>query len=429
MQYDFGGYKASIANGVDSHPDVASVILERSRALLAKDDLKAASDLLIHALDGTGVPESHVHSTLAVMLACILAAQGHLREAEERLTTVLAYITDRRSAARILCARAVELACEGKLERALEVTARAERFTSDDHEMTILVDDLYAAIVPPLVLNETPTDQALENLRRRALNRLMQRFIAMPTQLHIAHAIALLAERCATTEDMKVLSASVQASEQGSTDVPQTKNDQESTDLWKWAIQCWVLLASSEAYWERWARHVEESRGNYGDSAVDLRSLRESPLERIRRVHERLRDIYRQPEGLLCNPARAERHQRYLVTLETEHISAQLLVDLYGHAPDVLRSSGFVGPVAGVGLLAAIGRAGALEQACQQLDPADGEQKGALSQVVMSMRQCLSPFSPMFTMRRLGWVREAEQYCQLLAEANSEPRAFLCSLM
>ncbi|HKV85493.1 MAG TPA: hypothetical protein VJN88_13115, partial [Ktedonobacterales bacterium] len=142
MQYDFGRNKASTANGAESQADVARAVIEQSRALIANGELKRANDLLVHAIDDSGISEPSIRASLVVMLACLLAAQGRLGEAEERLNPVLPYITDRRSAARIFCARAVELACEGSLDRALEVTACAEGIGSTDHELTNQVDDL-----------------------------------------------------------------------------------------------------------------------------------------------------------------------------------------------------------------------------------------------------------------------------------------------
>lgn len=147
----------------------------------------------------------------------------------------------------------------------------------------------------------------------------------------------------------------------------------------------------------------------------------EAALTRIRRLHERLREIYRQPDSPLHNPARAERHQQYLVTLETERKSAQVLTELMSSASDKLRACGFVGPVAGIGLLTGIGRLSGIQQFLIQqvpLENTDTAYPDTAATAMERLRQCLSPFSPMYTMHDLGWADEAEVYCRHFAASR-----------
>ena len=429
MQYEFGTDKVGVASDGAWQDDAARSVMVRSRDMVARGNLNQASDLLTQTLDNTAQSQPEIRAQLAVLLACVLATQGHLAAAERRLTPSLEHITDRRSAANICCARATELACEGDFEHALRLAITAERLATTDRELMERVEDLYAVIVPPLVLSETPTTSVPELLKRRVLSRLIKRFIAAPTQLHIAHTIALLAEQCAVEKEKMALVAWTAGAGKSVSANEVLADSHVGGDYWLWAIRCWVMLAFSETYWERWARQVEERRGNYEVSRVDLQFLGESAVTRMRELFERLRDIYRQPSSPLRDVAHAERYERYFVALETERLSAQALTDLTAQVPSALRSSGFVGPVAGVSLLAGIGRVGAIQHSLSQLRSVGTDLSEARAKTLSTMEHCLSPFSPMYTLHFLGKSADAEEYCRNLAAGNPEPRSFLGSLL
>ena len=419
-------------------PNVVSGIVRRTivqcRAALANGDFAGARQDVSRELDSGVALSPQDRAALALMLARLLAAQGQLSAAEQRLSPILDDLREGHSAAaHIFCASAVELAAQGDLEHALDLTLRAERLAPVDMQVQTNTADLYVGLVPALILDDTATAEVPDALVIRVLQLLIQRFVAAPTNAQLAHALALLAEWWATTDEVRALKLAVREVEQGDSGLRQRDEGHSAFDPWQWAIRCWVLLAFTDAYWQLWHQHLADVRGEPGSRASresDVHVAPETSLERIRRLHERLREIYRQPDSPLHDPLRADRHQRYLVELETEHRGAQALADLMAVAPDRLRSSGFVGPLAGIGLLAAIGRSSALQQFIAQHPPSlcDGPEDRDLGPLER-LRQSLSPFSPMYAMHELGWASETEAYCRQLAEANSEPRQYLCSLL
>lgn len=434
MQFGSSGDRIGVEQDAGSQFERASEVLRRAQAMLSRNEISGAAEILIDALDDARLTGLSLRSPLALLLARLLAAQGHLAAAVKCLAPVLDYVEDRLSAAHIYCARAVELAAQGELSPALNIARKAEELAPSDDEIRAHVEDLYTVVVPAFVLTSTAAADGAgmpDVVVADVFQRLILRFQSAPNNLHLAHVIALLAEQHAARADTQALQTAVETAENNGYSQRPVQYDNGEFDAWHWAIRCWVLLAFRTAYWRRWYRHVTEVRGESERDDVDLHAAGDAALARIRHLHERLRDIYRQSESPLFNLERAERHQRLLIALATERKSAQALTDLTGSASDLLRAGGFVGPIAGPGLLAAIGRLPALQQfLLQQASPASTGTGDTVSAAVERLRQSLSPFSPMYTMHEdLGWPIEAEAYCRRLAASNVEPRTYLASLL
>lgn len=434
MQFSSYGDRTGVEQDAGSQFELASEALRRAQTLLSRNEISGAAEILIDALDDTRLTGLSLRAPLALLLARLLAAQGHLAAAVKCLASVLDYVEDRRSAAHIYCARAVELAAQGELSPALNIARKAEELAPSDDEIRAHVEDLYTVVVPAFVLTSTAAVDGAsmsDVLVADVFQRLILRFKSVPNNLQLAHVIALVTERHAIRADTQALQTAMETAENNGYSQRQVQYDDGEFDAWHWAIRCWVLLAFRTAYWQRWYRHLIEVRGESERDDVDLHAVGDAALARIRQLHERLREIYRQPDSPLFNLERAERHQRLLVALETERKSAQVLTDLMESAADRLRACGFVGPIAGTGLLAAIGRLPALQQfLLQQASSASTGTGNTVSAAVERLRQSLSPFSPMYTMHEdLGWPIEAEAYCRRLAASNAEPRTYLASLL
>lgn len=424
MQYSSSGDRIGVEQGAGSQLEIASEALRRAQALLSRNETSRAAETLVSALDDQRLVELSLRAPLALLLARVLAAQGHLAAAVERLAPVLDCVEDHRSAAHIYCARAVELATQGKLSPALDTARKAEELAPSDDEVRAHVADLYTVVVPAFVLTSTAAvDDAdvSRELMAEVLQRLILRFKSAPNNLQLAHVIALFAEWYATRADTQAIQTAIETAENSWNSQRPVQYDDGEFDAWHWTIRCWILLAYRTAYWQRWYRRLIELRGETEHNDVDLRAVADAALARIHRLHERLREFYRQPDSPLYNPERAERHQRYLVALATERKSAQVLSDLMGSASDRLRTCGFVGPIAGTGLLAAIGRLPAVQQFVQQqLSSASTGASETASAAVERLRQCLSPFSPMYTMHDLaGPMRQRYIVAASLSEMRS----------
>lgn len=431
MQHNLSGDSLDTGYDTSSQSNIANETLRIARALLSQGQRSAATEALTRALDGAQIPAQFVRAPLALLLARLLASQGHLAAAEECLMPVLEYVDDRRIAAHILCARAIELASLGDVAYALALTTRARELAHIDAEIVARTDELYTVLVPAKMLAGAKPGEVSDELVTRVVQILVQRFKAAPNNVQIAHVIALLVERYSTRADIQTLRDVLKAAEQGrarSSYQGTQQNDQ--LEMWDWAIRCWVLLAFTEGYWQRWYRHLVESRGESASDDIEPHAVGKASLQRIRRLHEHLRDLYGREGSPLYNPPLAKKHERYLVALETEYKSARVLTALMISASEQLRVSGFVGPAAGIGLLAAIGRSAPIRQFVLQQSPQTRVGgPDATSEAIERLRQCLSPFSPMYTMHDLGWAEKAEAYCRKLAAHHLEPRQFLLTLL
>ena len=431
MRYNSSEDSVGVGHNATSQLITASEALQRARALLSKGKQSDASEALVRALDGSQVVEQTIRAPLALLLARLLAAQGHLAAAEERLSPVLEFVDDPRIAAHILCARAVELANQREIARALALTSRAQELALTDAEVMAHTEELYTILVPTFVLAESDSEEISDELVTRVFQKLVLRFKAAPNNLRLAHVIALFAEHCATKTDTQILRTELQAAEQERVRFSHQANQGIGEfDMWHWAIRCWVLLAYADGYWQQWHQHLAESRGESEHRDFDLHAVSKAPLKRIYDLHKRLRDMYRQTDSPFHNPERVKRHELYLVALKTESKSAQALTDLLRSVSDQLRASGFVGPTAGIGLLEAIGRSAAIQRfVLQQPSLTSTDTTAATSESIELLRQCLSPFSPMYIMHDLGWTEEVVMYCRRLATSDLEPRRYLTSLL
>lgn len=431
MQHNSPGDRLGAGHDTASQLSIAHEALRVARALLSQGQRSAATEALTRALDGAQIPAQSVRAPLALLLARLLASQGHLAAAEACLMPALEYVDDRRIAAHILCARAIELASLGDVTYALALTTRARELARTDAEIVARTDELYAVLVPVKMLAGAKPGEVSDELVSRVVQTLVQRFKAAPNNVQMAHVIALLAERCSTRADIQTFRDVLEATEQGRARSSYRGTQQiDQLEMWDWAIRCWVVLAFTEEYWQRWYRHLVEARGESASDDIGLDAVGEASLQRIRRLHERLRDLYGREGSPLYNPPLAKKHERFLVALATEYKSARVLTELMKSAPEQLRLSGFVGPAAGVGLLAAIGRSAPIQQfVLRQLPQTRAGGSDATSEAIERLRQCLSPFSPMYTMHDLGWAEKAEEYCRKLAAHHLEPRQFLLTLL
>src|SRR5690242_16685393 len=106
--------------GVEQSNIVSGIVrrtIEQCRAALADGDLAGARQNISRELDSGVALSPHDRAALALTLARLLAAQGHLNAAEQCLSPILDDLREGHSAAaHIYCARAVELAAQGELE-------------------------------------------------------------------------------------------------------------------------------------------------------------------------------------------------------------------------------------------------------------------------------------------------------------------------
>jgi len=416
-----------------SWPPEVKLAIEQCRAALAQGARAGAIEPIERVLTGPLTLTTQERASLVLLQARLLAACGQFVSAQEILAPfeyTLTQHTDRLNAAHIYCACAVDMATRGEFSAALNVSVRAANMASSEAKIQNQIDDLYAAIVPVLALSGTQPPAVSERLMLRVLQRLIVWFTVESNNLQVAHVIALLAEKCATTADTQALEQAIQIAEGGISQLRQDSSVSGSFDPWSWAIRCWVLLANNDTYWLQWHGHVMQARGDTEADVAHLGAVQIAALERVRLWHVRLRDCYQQSGSPLSNPARVALYKHYLLELEMEETSARSLIEIQRIAPALTTSSQFVGPNAGIGLLRALGQKAVLEKMITRVFGVNGDSRHyATLPVFVQLRQCLSPLADMYAMQRLGWTADVEAYCRPLIAQNAEARTFLATLL
>lgn len=386
----------------------ASTPLMLARAQIKDAQLDMAAATLQGYLDSLTENDEQDRVDAIILLARVYASQQKYDLAEKFLREVPLVEPVTSLLAEVLSAQAANFASEDKQATALKLTSEAHSLCPASTEVTSHIHDLLCILVPVLALSPTEDVQVQPDLLFVTLDLLLGRLKDEATNGQLLHTIALLGEHIANS---------------AAGDMARGSNLQLA---WEKAAACWVQLAHNQNWWRQWSAHIGQLRGQ---PPADVSDLPQQVIERLKRECE---EFASQDSRMGTQSTGPDMGRERLLRLANEIDSADAIASIMERAAAQANALGFFGPVAGVNMLAYLGRISQLEMLLQRGNllvirpslPAD-----EIDTALQTLRECMSPLWQVYALRRMGRTDEAVTECRKTAHRDVLAKALLIELL